>query len=45
MKIKSELIKLLLIDTIGIGSAYVAVAFVTILANLIKENKENKSHV
>lgn len=39
MKTKNELIRLLLIDTIGIGSAYVAAAVIAIVANLIKENK------
>lgn len=40
MKIKSELAKLLLIDTISIGSTYVVVTLITVLAALIKENKK-----
>ena len=45
MRIKSELLKLLLIDTISIGSVYVAVSLTTILANLIKEIKKERKDV
>ena len=39
MRIKDELMKLLLIDTIGIGSAYVAAAIIEMIITIVKENK------
>ena len=44
MRIKDELVKLLLIDTIGIGSAYVAAAMIEIIIALVKENKRKQDN-